>query len=283
MTVLAAVPAAATVGHPAIDPLVEQELLGTPLVIIVLKVLVVFVLGLVGTMLMVWFERKVVSGMQNRVGPEQGRTVRVAADAGRRHEAVLQRGHPSQSRRPVRVPTGAVPGVRPCVPRLVGDPTRRRLLRRQHRAGHLVRARDARPARRPADRGPVRAGDVVDRRVRHHARRLGERIEVPPARVRAGLGADDLLRSCARLEPGGGARRCRHAVDRRHRQRAVVVRQLESRRHRLRPVLHLRRRGDRRAEPAAVRPRRSRTGAGVGVQHRVLQHPLRARSSSPSS
>jgi NADH-quinone oxidoreductase subunit H len=35
------------------------------------KVLIVFVLGLVGTMLMVWFERKVVSGMQNRVGPNK--------------------------------------------------------------------------------------------------------------------------------------------------------------------------------------------------------------------
>ena len=28
-------------------------------------------LGLVGTMLMVWFERKIVSGMQNRVGPNK--------------------------------------------------------------------------------------------------------------------------------------------------------------------------------------------------------------------
>ena len=35
------------------------------------KVLVVFVLGLVGTMFMVWFERKIVSGMQNRVGPNK--------------------------------------------------------------------------------------------------------------------------------------------------------------------------------------------------------------------
>ena len=42
-----------------------------------IKVVVIFVVGLVGTMLMVWFERKVISGMQNRIGPEQGRSVRL--------------------------------------------------------------------------------------------------------------------------------------------------------------------------------------------------------------
>ena len=54
-----------------LDPLLIGSLTFGDVLIVLLKVLVIFVVGLVGTMLMVWFERKIISGMQNRVGPNK--------------------------------------------------------------------------------------------------------------------------------------------------------------------------------------------------------------------
>jgi NADH-quinone oxidoreductase subunit H len=52
----------------ALDPmLVDVDL--TVVLIVILKVVVVFALLLVATMLMVWFERKVIGDLQNRIGP----------------------------------------------------------------------------------------------------------------------------------------------------------------------------------------------------------------------
>lgn len=56
----------------ALDSLLDGITVGSKaFLVVVIKVLVIFVVGLVGTMLMVWFERKVVSYMQNRIGPDK--------------------------------------------------------------------------------------------------------------------------------------------------------------------------------------------------------------------
>jgi NADH-quinone oxidoreductase subunit H len=55
----------------ALDPVLIGELWWEPLLIVLIKVVVVFAIGLVGTLFMVWFERKIIAGMQNRVGPNK--------------------------------------------------------------------------------------------------------------------------------------------------------------------------------------------------------------------
>ena len=54
-----------------IDPLGTDGLWWKPLAIMLVKILVIFVVALVATMLMIWGERKIVSGMHNRIGPNK--------------------------------------------------------------------------------------------------------------------------------------------------------------------------------------------------------------------
>ena len=122
--------------------------------------------------------------------------------------------------RPLRVPARAVPRVRPGVPGVVAS-SRSAATSADGNDGIVAwfGHADAGAARRPADRHPVRARAVVDRRLRHHARRLVVRVEVPAARLGAGVGADGQLRGRARAQRRRGAAGRRHAVDARHRRR----------------------------------------------------------------
>ena len=54
-----------------IDPLGTDGLWWKPLLIMLVKILIIFVVALVATMLMIWGERKIVSGMHNRIGPNK--------------------------------------------------------------------------------------------------------------------------------------------------------------------------------------------------------------------
>jgi len=54
-----------------VDPLFLTGLSVSVVVVVLIKVVVVFVFLLLATMLMVWFERKVIGDMQNRIGPNR--------------------------------------------------------------------------------------------------------------------------------------------------------------------------------------------------------------------
>ena len=207
--------------------------------------------------------------------PRPRRAVRPAPDARRRHQAVLQGAVVADDRRPAA--SSCSRRTSRCSPRSSRSASCRSAASSTI-AGHTTYLQLADlPVRHP-----VAARDVGHRALRRDARRLVVGLEVPAARLGAGVGAAAQLRSGVRPRHRRRARAREHAVDARASCRpAGLGRHRVDRQRRLvlaacdRRAGDLRDRGDRRDQPPAVRPRRGRAGAHRRLHHRVHRHPLR--------
>ena len=226
------------------DPLYVDGLDFAIVLIVLLKVVVVFVFLLVAVMLMVWFERKVISDMQNRIGPNRAGPwgiLQTLADGTKLFfkEDLL--------------PDKADARIFRLAPFLAIMPGLRLLRHRPHRRRPSRIAGppdDLAAAGRPALGGPLPARHVVDRGLRRDAGRVVVGLQVPAAGLGAGLGPDGVLRGGH--GPGGGRRGALgrvplHPRHRRRSGRAVPVEHLLPRRGALRGVPD---RGHGRGQPA---------------------------------
>ena len=144
-----------------------------PFWLILLKVVALFALLVVIVLLTIWGERRVVARMQSRVGPNRvGPFGLLQSLMDGFKLALRKRSSPQGGTRCVR--PGADPVSRARVHGLRGHPFRPGGL-------HLRADHDAATDGLPGQR-PVRAGDRVDRHLRHRPGRLGVRFDLSAAR-----------------------------------------------------------------------------------------------------
>ena len=118
--------------------------------------------------------------------PEPGRPAGPAAESRRRHQAGAEGGHHPEGRRQGGLRPRADHLRHPGLHGLRGDAVRA--------GGVHLRPSHQPAAHRPAGGRPVHPRGRLGRHLRHRARRLVERIDVPAARRAPLVGADDLLR-----------------------------------------------------------------------------------------
>ena len=236
----------------------------TPWWLALIKAVVVFVYLLLSTLLVIWFERRVIGRMQQRPGPNRNGPFGLLQTLADGMKSMLKEDITPRPGRQARLHPRAAHRRDDGVRLLRDHPARRH--------GVDVRPRDAAAGHRRAGRRPARARRRRRRRLRHHPRRLELRLDLPAARRAALDRAGHLLRD----RHGPLARRDlplqRVDVDVADRVGAEL------------PLVHpagvlllrrLRRHHGRRDEPSALRPRRGRGRADRWLPHRVLLDELR--------
>ena len=168
------------------DPLFVGDVDLAVVLIVVIKTVIVFAFLLIATMLMIWFERKIIGDMQNRIGPNRAGPfglLQSLADGVKaffkedlipdRADRLVFKLAPYLSLLPALITFSVVPigGT------FSGD---------EHGVVEHPRPRHVPAAGRPAHRHPAGAGDVVDRGLRRDARRLVVRARSTRCSARCG-------------------------------------------------------------------------------------------------
>ena len=147
-----------------------------------------------------------IAGMQNRIGPNKAGPFGILQTLADGIKLFFKEDLLPDTGRPLRVQAGPVPRVRAGVPGVVRHPARRRLQRRQGRHGRRGSATSPScswPTRRSASCCCSRCSSIAVYGIMLAGWAVG--LEVPAARLGAGVGADGQLRGGARPQPGRGA------------------------------------------------------------------------------